>query len=242
MRCIYCNAEVEDEDIFCPNCGRRLPDVEIHKPEPQVSEKPTPKMDTAKRSHWIVILLMVLLSVLLCLILFFMLKGSGKPRVRDYDEPERVRENTSSYNSDTMEEQAIQDSLMLAAKRETDSLSRQQSSKRKPENANTGAKPRRQNNTSSSEATQPRNTSATVTGVKNLGYATFRGPMKDGKPHGVNGRMTYKSSHVIDSRDPKGRVAEPGDYIIGEWSDGHLVQGIWYGADNQVKGSVIIGK
>ena len=75
-------------------------------------------------------------------------------------------------------------------------------------------------------------------GSKDLGYATFKGSW----PNAVNGRMIFKSSHVIDSKDPKGRVAEAGDYVIGEWADGHLVQGIWYGADNQVKGSVIIGR
>lgn len=79
---------------------------------------------------------------------------------------------------------------------------------------------------------------ATTSGTKNLGYATFKGTW----PNDVNGRMVFKSSHAIDSKDPKGRVAEAGDYVIGEWSDGHLVQGIWYGSDNQVKGSVIIGK
>ena len=79
---------------------------------------------------------------------------------------------------------------------------------------------------------------AATGGTKKLGYATFKGSW----PNDVNGRMVFKSSHVIDSRDPKGRVAEPGDYVIGEWADGHLVQGIWYGSDNQVKGSVIIGR
>ena len=78
----------------------------------------------------------------------------------------------------------------------------------------------------------------TSSGSKNLGYATFKGSW----PNDVNGRMVFNTSHIIDSRDPKGRVAEAGDYVIGEWSDGHLVQGIWYGADNQVKGSVIIGR
>ena len=75
-------------------------------------------------------------------------------------------------------------------------------------------------------------------GSKDLGYATFKGSW----PNDVNGRMIFKESHVIDSKDPKKREAEPGDYVIGEWADGHLVQGIWYGADNQVKGSVIIGR
>lgn len=73
---------------------------------------------------------------------------------------------------------------------------------------------------------------------KDLGYATFKGSW----PNDVNGRMVFKTSRVIDSRDPKGRVAEAGDYVVGEWVNGHLVQGIWYGADNQVKGSVIIGQ
>lgn len=77
---------------------------------------------------------------------------------------------------------------------------------------------------------------------KNLGYATFKGNLKNGQPNDVNGRLIFKTSHVIDSRDPKGRVAEAGDYVIGEFSEGHLVQGIWYGSDNTVKGSIIIGK
>lgn len=77
-----------------------------------------------------------------------------------------------------------------------------------------------------------------ASGSKNLGYATFKGSW----PNDVNGRMVFTSSHIIDSKDPKKRVAEAGDYVIGEWSDGHLVQGIWYGADNQVKASIIIGK
>ena len=75
-------------------------------------------------------------------------------------------------------------------------------------------------------------------GSKNLGYATFRGSW----PNDVKGRMDFISSHVIDSRDPKGRIAEAGDYVIGEWSEGHLVQGVWYGADHQVKGRILIGK
>ena len=56
------------------------------------------------------------------------------------------------------------------------------------------------------------------------------------------GRLTYKTSRQIDSRDPKGRVAEVGDYIIGEYSEGRLVHGTWYGSDGVVKGSVLIGK
>ena len=97
------------------------------------------------------------------------------------------------------------------------------------------------------QSTKPAQTTKPVTqapakssapGMKNLGYANFRGSW----PNDVNGRMEFTSTHVIDSKDPKNRMASPGDYVIGEWSDGHLVQGIWYGSDNQVKGSILIGK
>ena len=90
--------------------------------------------------------------------------------------------------------------------------------------------------------TKPAPAQTIVSGSKDLGYAIFKGTLRNGQPDDVRGRLTFKSSHVIDSRDPKKRVAEAGDYVIGEFSEGHLVQGIWYGADNQAKGSVLIGK
>lgn len=75
---------------------------------------------------------------------------------------------------------------------------------------------------------------------KNLGYGTWSGSLQNGLPHGM-GTMTYSSSHIIDSRDSKGRVAQPGEYIVGEWDKGHLVQGRWFKNDG-TKEAVIIGK
>ena len=74
-----------------------------------------------------------------------------------------------------------------------------------------------------------------------LDYGKWSGAWKNGRPNGT-GTMTYTKEHLIDSRDPKKRVAQPGDYIIGEFSNGRLVQGKWYDASNNVKGSIIIGK
>lgn len=74
----------------------------------------------------------------------------------------------------------------------------------------------------------------------NLGYGNFTGPMKNGQPNG-SGTLRYTSSHLIDSRDPKGRVALPGDYVIGEWKNGKLIQGRWYNSVNNSKGAIIIG-
>lgn len=93
-----------------------------------------------------------------------------------------------------------------------------------------------------SKPSTPIPSASVSSGSKDFGYAVFKGKMKNGQPDDVNGRMEFKQKHQIDSRDPKKREAEVGDYVIGEWSEGHLVQGIWYGSDNNVKGSVIIGK
>lgn len=90
-----------------------------------------------------------------------------------------------------------------------------------------------------SKTTKPvQTTTSKSSGSKDFGYATYKGNW----PNDVRGRMEFKSSHIIDSKDPKARVAQPGDYVVGEWSEGHLVQGIWYGADNKAKGSILIGK
>ena len=53
--------------------------------------------------------------------------------------------------------------------------------------------------------------------------------------------MRYTKEYLIDSRDPQKRVAKAGDYIIGEYANGRLVQGVWYDSSNNVKGSIIIG-
>lgn len=75
-----------------------------------------------------------------------------------------------------------------------------------------------------------------------LGYGVWKGGWRNGKPHDTHGTMRYTEAHLIDSRDPKKRMAEPGDYIIGEWADGKLVQGVWYDSSNTVKGSILIGQ
>lgn len=73
-----------------------------------------------------------------------------------------------------------------------------------------------------------------------IDYGKWAGAWKNGKPHGT-GTMRYTKEHLIDSRDPQKRTAVKGDYIIGEFANGKLVQGVWYDSANNVKGSIIIG-
>lgn len=79
---------------------------------------------------------------------------------------------------------------------------------------------------------------STATG--SIDYGKWSGAWKNGKPNGT-GTMHYTKEHLIDSRDPQKRTAAKGDYIIGEFANGKLVQGVWYDSANNVKGSIIIG-
>lgn len=82
---------------------------------------------------------------------------------------------------------------------------------------------------------------APITSTSPLKYGTWSGDFVNNQPTGT-GTMTYTVRHRIDSRDVKERVAEVGDYIIGEFSNGKLVQGVWYDKNNNQKGVIIIGK
>ena len=164
----------------------------------------------------IIVGVVVLLAIIGCIIAF---SGGSEEKPVPAPVPE-VKENSDSIKAaqEAVEQQRIKDSLDAVAAAEA---AKKQETEKKAEPVSVAPKP-----------------SKPASGSKNLGYATFKGSW----PNDVNGRMIFTSSHVIDSKDPKKRVAEAGDYVIGEWADGHLVQGIWYGSDNQVKGSVIIGR
>ena len=83
--------------------------------------------------------------------------------------------------------------------------------------------------------------SGAVGGGGRVKGATFSGAVRNGRPHG-QGTLTFTSARLIDRHDERGRRAEAGDYIIGEWENGHLIQGKWFDSSNNVKGSIIIGR
>lgn len=86
----------------------------------------------------------------------------------------------------------------------------------------------------------PSHTTVPETRVVNPNADTFSGKVKGGYPDG-NGVYTFKKRRRIDMHDPEKREAEPGDYIKGTWSNGHLNYGEWYGADGTKKGFIQLG-
>jgi hypothetical protein len=71
----------------------------------------------------------------------------------------------------------------------------------------------------------------------------YVGEMKNGKMNGL-GTYYYNSEQIIserDLKDPK-RKALKGDYLIGEWFEGKVVQGRLYDSNNHQKEVIIIGR
>ena len=76
--------------------------------------------------------------------------------------------------------------------------------------------------------------------VKDTSADTFTGTIKNGYPDGY-GTYTFRKSRRIDMHDPEARVAQAGDYIVGDWNNGHLNYGEWYGSDGVKKAFIELG-
>ncbi|MBQ9285638.1 MAG: hypothetical protein IJ209_05065 [Bacteroidaceae bacterium] len=83
-------------------------------------------------------------------------------------------------------------------------------------------------------------TGSSSNGTLHLSYGTYKGEIKNGHPDGI-GRLTYNRSRRINRYDDKGRVADAGDYVVGEFVRGFFVQGKWFGGDGALKESLMIG-
>ncbi|MCQ2132009.1 MAG: hypothetical protein MJY90_01590 [Bacteroidaceae bacterium] len=78
-------------------------------------------------------------------------------------------------------------------------------------------------------------------GTINLSYGKYTGAIKGGYPHG-QGRLVYTTSRQINRNDMKGRTANPGDYVIGEFFNGFVVYGKHYDSEGNLLESLTIGQ
>ena len=95
--------------------------------------------------------------------------------------------------------------------------------------------------TSASKATAaPKASASSGNGSLRLSYGKYSGAIKNGYPHG-QGRLTYTRSRQINRNDAKGRTANAGDYVIGEFYNGFLVYGKHYDSAGNLLGSLNFG-
>lgn len=66
---------------------------------------------------------------------------------------------------------------------------------------------------------------AVTTGTLNLGYGTWTGGIKNGRPHG-DGKLVFNSSHKVDRSSSA--VAEAGYYFEATYDNGLLERGVLY--------------
>lgn len=208
--------EIAHGDLVCPECGKPLTHVAAPK---------------KKSNNSLYIIIAAVVAIIVVVAAIFLGGGNDVATQKSLEpdsaivaEPQASLDSVTEVNEDTVIE-VNEDTVAIApveepAVEETPEIKEEVEPK-------TDSKP---------EVSAPSSRS------KDLGYAIWKGALKNGQPNDENGTMTYKESHRIDSRDPQARVAEPGDYIIGEFVDGKLVQGIWYDKSNTVKGSIIIGR
>ena len=99
----------------------------------------------------------------------------------------------------------------------------------------------RSGQTASVEVTVSEKVGGDVVVTIELGYGTYTGRVKNGKPHDPNGTIVYKKAQQIESRDVKKRVANPGDRVIGNFENGHLINGKWIKSDGNTEQLMIGG-
>jgi len=87
--------------------------------------------------------------------------------------------------------------------------------------------------------TEMKKTEVTKTAVS-ANANTFSGAIVNGYPDGF-GTYTFKTARRIDAHDPEARMAEAGDYIKGDWREGHLNYGEWYDAAGNKKAFIRLG-
>lgn len=77
-------------------------------------------------------------------------------------------------------------------------------------------------------------------GILDLGYGTYTGPTKNGKPHGM-GRLVYKRTTIINRTDSKLREAQSGESIQGQFVNGTFTIGKHYDANGHLIESLNFG-
>lgn len=175
-----------------------------------------------KPSSWIIV------TFVLTLVVFFVWNGTREEQTKDIISP-IVKKTTPTDAQDTTPK-------VVKAQDEKDVIVA-------PEKKKVTVAPEKKKSESLKKSIPEENdplTNVVRQGVLSLGYATWKGNIKRGKPDG-KGIMTFSSSHRIDSRDPKGRIAEAGDKVEGSYLNGHLSFGKWYKSDGTTE-TIMIGE
>lgn len=211
--------EVDSENFVCKECGRPLSEFSNKKAGLNPQQK--------KRIKLIVILIVALLVIAGIVIAIVMISRNAAEK--EALEQEQAREHARLDSIAKAEADSLKAIELAAEQARLDSIAEMERAL---------LEQARLDSIENAKNQQKKQNQAVSQG--SIDYGKWSGSWKSGKPNGT-GTMRYTKEHLIDSRDPQKRVAQKGDYIIGEFYEGKLIQGVWYDASNTVKGSIIIG-
>lgn len=214
----------DDMNFVCSEC---------HQPLEEVSEKKkTGGLDPNKKK------LIVLIAAAVVVIgggigAFFGIKSGNEKKEAARLEALRIEDSIRQVRE--AEEQRIADSLaQIAAAADAE---RQQQIADSIEQARIADSIANAEAVAAVKAAKKASTGAT-SGVSNLGWGSYSGPMQGGKPHGVGGTIKVKSNYSIDLKDGRGTKLDvhPGETIENtKFENGRLRAGELHRADGTRK-------
>lgn len=140
--------------------------------------------------------------------------------------------STQKPNDDMGEQTAVQTDSTLTA---PDTIvTTPEPVKEKPEETKPAKEPSGGNTTTTTEKPKKKPQASTL----NLGYGTWRGDIRSGKPHG-SGTLTFTKSHKVADNGYEETIASPGDYLEAEYDSGYLVEGYLYDSNGNLLETVI---
>lgn len=160
-----------------------------------------------------------------------------RPDSKPQPEPQPVQTDTVKTEQLTTEPNVTETASETSVRTET-------LSENKPTNENASRTESTTSNGTNNSSHPSSNTSASISDVKqevregtlSLGYGTWKGRIKNGKPDG-KGTLTFNSSHRVDRSSPY--EANAGDYFIATYDNGSLISGKLYDSNGNLLSTII---
>ena len=192
----------------------------------QVTKKTAPSASTTDYKKIGIYAAIALAVVAVAVLLVVLLGGKSKTDTADDERDYAEEDSTEMVDSLAAAEDATTGATVQHNPNEVDSIAAA-AEPVKPQKQEQ-AQPQKQEQTA--QQSEPRSL--------NLGYATWNGPVKNGKPDG-EGTMVFHSSHMIRGGYPY--KAESGDKVRGYYSNGQLEYGTWIKSDGSTEQLMIGG-
>jgi len=152
-----------------------------------------------------------------------------EPKSAPVQDSELVAADTLSVDSSAPENQVAEAATPAGAQPETPATepAKQEAATSKPQNAQ---------NEPAASAPRQEPKAEVREGTLSLGYGTWRGGIRNGKPDG-KGRLTFSSTHRVDRSSSQ--EANPGDYFVATYDNGSLISGKLYDSSGNLIKTII---